>query len=405
MSSNIEHDEKLEAPADFDGPTQNRHCTDILMLLLLFCMWAAMTGIGIYACINGDWRIVVYPLDYDGNVCGTDFGKIDMTDYPYLYYVNSFTGGVCVKECPSLEGQTSDNLTDIYTMVTYAGMWQVQNGNQSELPLDFVQVGNYSTSDDAIACTDELCFPNDSPVDSWSSQGIRRSFGFSYYVGDTYQLLWRCYLTSAAEERIAELVSANGTSLTITDQAYNFYNKLYGDLWVARKYILGFGCGVALGISFFYIFLMRLPLLLNSVVWGSIFITIAMFGLAGYYAWTVASDWEDAEPQIATDNQILATRIASIVLYVIGGLIFLLTCCLRRQIQIAIGCVKQAGRAVNSMMLILLVPVLQAAGLVAFLVILMVYAVYLASLGEISIREIPLDVQGQQEIAYRVYEF
>ena len=60
-------------------------------------MWLSMTGLGIYAYQNGDYRLILYPLDYAGNVCGTDYGNHDMREYPYLYYVNDFAGGVCVK--------------------------------------------------------------------------------------------------------------------------------------------------------------------------------------------------------------------------------------------------------------------------------------------------------------------
>jgi len=63
--------EKLVAPADFDGPTRNRHCTDVLCLLLLVASWVVMTGVGLYAVSNGDYRVVLYPFDYDGNICGT----------------------------------------------------------------------------------------------------------------------------------------------------------------------------------------------------------------------------------------------------------------------------------------------------------------------------------------------
>jgi hypothetical protein len=65
--------EKLIAPADWDGPVgkDGRSCTDLLCLLLLIASWAAMTWIGMYAIANGDYRYIVYPMDYDGNVCGT----------------------------------------------------------------------------------------------------------------------------------------------------------------------------------------------------------------------------------------------------------------------------------------------------------------------------------------------
>ncbi len=95
MSFEDEESVKLVAPADFYGPTQQRHCTT-LCGVMIFLMWAAMSVIGISACTNGDYRIVLYPLDYDGNICGTDYAA-NMTEYPYLLYVNSYTGGVCVR--------------------------------------------------------------------------------------------------------------------------------------------------------------------------------------------------------------------------------------------------------------------------------------------------------------------
>lgn len=82
----------------------------------------------------------------------------------------------------------------------------------------------------------------------------------------------------------------------------------------------------------------------------------------------------------------------------------ILTVCLRKAIQTAIGCVKEAGRAVNHMFLILLVPVLQAVAFFVFMIAFMYYAVNLASLGEITTRGIPVD-EGGTEISVREYEF
>jgi hypothetical protein len=74
-NDNNEEGDKLVAAPDFRGPVEHRHCTDVLFLALLFAMWTVMTGIGIHAVTNGDYRLVVFPLDYDGNICGTDFAQ------------------------------------------------------------------------------------------------------------------------------------------------------------------------------------------------------------------------------------------------------------------------------------------------------------------------------------------
>jgi hypothetical protein len=323
--------EKLVAAADFDGPTRHRRFTDLYCLLLLLCMWTCMTILGSFAIANGDYRLVIYPLDYAGNICGTDFissndnnnnndttksSSSDMTDYPYLYYINSYGGGVCVKDCPVISENDDVNLTDIYTLITYSGVWQVAATTNATtgawtgalLPHDFVQVGHYANSPDALSCTTDLCYPNNDPVQSWTSPGIQKGFGFAYYVADTYELLWRCYYTDAAIAEIERIVNANSTDTTgldnAYDQAYQFWNMLYADLAVSWKYILGFGFGVSVAISFLYVFMMRIPFLLTSVIWASILGSIAMLALAGYYAGQRATEWYEEEPRTVDDRTI-----------------------------------------------------------------------------------------------------
>ena len=121
--------------------------------------------------------------------------------------MNAYTGGVCVADCPDLTNQTEDGLTDIRTMITYNGTWQTSDGS-AQLDPDFLQVADYSNSSDAITCTDELCFPDDAPAASWNSRGVNEGFGFAYYAATTYDALWRCYVTTAATDRIAEQVNA-----------------------------------------------------------------------------------------------------------------------------------------------------------------------------------------------------
>lgn len=214
--------DKLVAPPDFDGPTSDRSCTDVLCSLLLICSWVAMSALGFYSVQNGDYRLVLNPLDYDGNVCGTTFGGKDMTGYPYLWYINSYGGGVCIKECPSLTNQVSDNLTDIRSMITYGGYWQTEG---AELNDTFVQVANYSASDDAIFCSNDACFPNNSPKESYTSEGVSEGFGYAYYVIDSYPLLQRCLLNGESIDRIETLVEANNTA-TFPEDGYTFWNEV-----------------------------------------------------------------------------------------------------------------------------------------------------------------------------------
>lgn len=72
----------------------------------------------------------------------------------------------------------------------------------------------------------------------------------------------------------------------------------------------------------------------------------------------------------------------------------LLMICLRKQIQLAIGCVKETGKAVTHMPLILFVPVIQGIAFIIFMLVWSVYGIYLASQGEITVLELPVNING-----------
>jgi hypothetical protein len=124
-----------------------------------------------------------------------------------------------------------------------------------------------------------------------------------------------------------------------------------------------------------------------------------MFVMGGWYAGHLANEWDTSPPSPAVTEQVIhATSILSIVLYIGADALAALAVGLRHQIQLAICCTKEAGKAVNNMLVILLVPVLQAVALCIFLAVAMVYAVYLASLGKIEIHEF-------HGIPYRTFHF
>lgn len=399
--------EKLVAPPDFDGPVKNRRCTDVLCTLLIIAVWTAMTALGLYSIQQGDARVVLYPLDYDGNICGTDYGSIDMTDYPYLYYVNYFSGGVCVKECPQLE----ENLTDVFTAITYGGLYQTED---AWLPPDYIQVANYSSSDDAQTCSGveevNTCYPFGSAALSWVSSGINKGFGYAFYAVDTYEVLRRCIADSDAIDELKEIIGSVdvvATSDAGSDDS-GFWGNLYGDLFTARLYILGVGFGASVVIGFVYSLFLRVPGFISTFVWTSIALTIGMFAYAGYYANTKAAEWADEVPQVYSDSSIAGARISSYILWFISAAFFLLVCFLRRAIQLAMGCVKEASRAIGSMPMIITYPIVQSVALFGFMAIWLVYAVFLVSLGEVKSVELDFSLPASPfntQVAVRTYEF
>lgn len=422
MGKEKEGTEKLQAPPDFSGPVENRKCTDILCTLLLVLTWAAMTGLGLFAVSNGDYRVVVFPMDYDGNICGTDYGPIDMRDYPYLYYVNSYSGGVCVKQCPQIE-----NLTDVYTAITYGGLYQV-NGSAT-LPAEAIRVADYSSSPDAKGCTTgaggiDTCYPFGDARLSWTAPGFNRGWGYAYYALDTVQVLWRCIPNLEAIDKLKEETSwseevqnvTNSTGeadwLEIADEGGTFWGNLFADLWTAKEWIFGFGFGVSLIVGFVYAFFLRIPGVLPFMVWGSLLLTIGIFFGVGYSSYNYAQK-KEAEMidlvVLSSEQTVQALRIAAYVLWAIGALCLVLLCALRKQIVLAMGCVKEASRSISTMPVIILFPVLQAGGFVAFMATFFYYGVYLASLGTLETSEYTIDSpfgdQFDTTISVRNFEY
>jgi hypothetical protein len=344
-------------------------------------------------------------MDYDGNVCGINYRGRDMTEFPYLYYVNSYTGGVCVKECPA--GFVEGDAVDVRTLITYNGIWQA-DGAIIQNATDRIQVADYNQSTHVLRCTTEDCFPNDDVAASWTSTGIDRGLGYAYYVGDTYDLFRRCYLTREAETRIAELTgSATDKPIQILNPlaTHAFWTNLYGDLWTSRYLISGFGFGVSLIFSLMYVTVLRIPFLLTGVIWTSIAGVVSVFAIAGYYTNALAAKWALEEPLTSVrEQQIKSTEIMSYLLFALSALSLLLACCFFSSIQTAVRCVREAGRAINRMTLLFLIPFLQAVAMLGFWTVWGYFSVSLASMGDLSTRTFRVDLQGTQ-VTVRSFEF
>ena len=84
-----------------------------------------------------------------------------------------------------------------------------------------------------------------------------------------------------------------------------------------------------------------------------------------------------------TDNEAAALFYASYVLYGLSGVFFLIVLFLRKRIVLAIACVRVAAKAIASMPVITVFPVVQVVCLIAFTIIWGTYMAFLASSGEI----------------------
>lgn len=81
---------------------------------------------------------------------------------------------------------------------------------------------------------------------------------------------------------------------------------------------------------------MRVPGILNTLIWGSILATIVILFGTATYAQLSAREWENEEPREHNDRTILYTRILSYVLFGVGIIAVFLVIFLRQSIRLAL---------------------------------------------------------------------
>jgi choline transporter-like protein 2/4/5 len=270
----------------------------------------------------------------------------------------------------------------------------------SYITSDDIAIADYSYNNETVTCSEAYCYPNDDPEKSFTSYGVNMGKGFAYYALDTYELMWRCVFTDDATDKLNAIVNptgANNLTAIINSMAsqneqikegYNVWSNLFSDLWVSRYFVLGLGAVLPLFIGFIYSFFLRIPGVLPFMVWFSVVATIAIVFGGAYFAGESASTWEAADPPLYTEDNIKIAKYGSYALYGFGVILAILFIFMRKRIHLAMGCVKEASKAIMKLPLIIMFPILQTMGFALFVVIWVVYASYLASMGEFMTEQI-----------------
>merc|ERR1719248_208750 len=94
--------------------------------------------------------------------------------------------------------------------------------------------------------------------------------------------------------------------------------------------------------------------------------------------------------------------VCAYVCWFCAAIFFCAVCCMRRQIMLAMGVVKEAAKVVNSMMLIVMLPIVQGIGITIFLIVWFIYIVFIATAGEKVL--VDKDSYGPLEMPYHTFE-
>ena len=356
------------------GPLYDRGCTDCVCCIVYVLFLGAFIAVFAYGMIKGDPTRLATIFDYDKNQCGhTEFGT---QDYPvgYLYQpLKGLTRAVCVKKCPVWEGttrvtkldciRTGTNLkNEINDTCEYTGDFEF-----NKLPDEFA---TYSSENYLIYNTKEY-------------------FGkFCLPVGIT-----------------ADAALNWAKNITVAVEAAEKFEEIFTDvklLWMQFA-MLG---GIAIVLSLISLLLTRCCA--GVFVWLIILVFLGMVFTGAVLAMkesnrladqTIDStNGESVAPADSTSNSVTTftdnfstsyynsrnLKIASICLYVLGGISVLVVLFSLSSIAISIAVIQTASEFISSNCLIIFVPLVISLLVVGFIFLWIFGLVYLWSIGTLT---------------------
>ena len=392
---------KLDVGKDFAGPRSERKCTDVLWLLIIVAHWVAATWLGIIAfgwvespaIGQGRPYILTNWIDHNGWICGKEGHGGAVESKPYLYYPNP-TGSrfnpvilgpsqtkvassgyaFCVHKCPDTNGEP---VVD-YTSCRMTGLpgFEVEECDTwlAYETFDFVT----------------YCIPDGSALYTTTQSAGELVGGGT--PAPTFKGLEEAELADDALEES-------------TGAVFKWFQELLSDLIVTRVPVAITGLVLPFICGYLYMRLLRVPGVLFTIVWGTIlvvFLVMLALGAVLYANYQQMAAVDDDVVDAENYNYEMASQILAYICWFCAAIFFCAVCCMRRQIMLAMGVVKEAAKVVNSMMLIVMLPIVQGIGITIFLVVWFIYIVFIATAGEKVL--VDKDSYGPLEMPYKTFE-
>jgi hypothetical protein len=235
------------------------------------------------------------------------------------------------------------------------------------------------------------------------------------YEIETAPLLNRCIpkLSAVASASIAANYSAEaGVIVPASDITYassfgensGFFSLFLANLYNLRGYIFGFGIGVTVGVAFLYLSILRIPYFLFVTIWTIVLGIFVVLIIGSMLLWDLANSW--SRDDVHSNNQVITMRVFCYAGIIVSGVYFFLMIVMWKRINLAAGVIQQAAKALAAIPTILLIPIIQAAGVVLFLIPWFTYLLYLASSGEMVTKTKQVEVNGSySDVEYQVYSY
>lgn len=391
---------KFGSPVSYDpsfqGPVQKRSCTDVICCIIFALAIIGMVAVASLGFIHGDPRRLVYPTDTRGNICG--YGNY--SDRPKLVFFDLLacskmghdvakfgcpTPQMCVKECPStnyvyLESVMKERKMKNKKLKSERDKLVCKYGvdRMAESITDLVKSGKCAAYYIKSMSVARRCIP---------AIFNARNFHDNLMSGNSNIVLENVDGVKITPHSLDE-------ATRYLSEFYKFHEygeMIYSD--VKGSWLLILVCFlIAVGISLFWVILLRW---LASVL---IIVTIITFlGLLGFITYYTFSTYVELNNTNVTAEFGLAPAFVGNFEYYIGlkqtwlflgiisavvlGICILLLLFVARRLCVAIELIKEASRAVGSMMFTFIwpfVPFLLQLGVFFFW---LASAIYLASMG------------------------
>ena len=239
--------------------------------------------------------------------------------------------------------------------------------------------------------------------------GYVNTFQCMYYI-KTKVFFNRCKpvidVSKALTEAMLVAIAGNSTLSsvsiysTMTDKSISWFQTFVADVSTLRGYIFGFGIGVATAVAFLYLFILRIPGFLFTVIWSVIVGVMVFLFVGSWLLWSLANNW--STDGIHSTHEIITMRVFAYFGMAVSVLYVCVILVLRSRIELAIGVVKQATRAMKAMPAMIFLPIIQTFGITCFLVVWVIYVFYLASSGDIVINT---GIRDGFQFSYHTYTY
>ncbi|KAF1772387.1 Choline transporter-like [Phytophthora cactorum] len=432
------------APSQGVAPASSRKCRDVLCALFYAVFWVGMIAIAAVGFMHGEPKRLLYGSDYNGTTCGT--GKhqdqpltfypritqdlLEQASNPSLSPEDFSFYGVCVATCPDagtyicnyeaeaeIQSDTSlktdeerqeerkSRATNLMVLPSEKQCWLVA------LPSEQVFYRCLQITELNSTSVEKCVVPGDEPEYYDEVNGIQ--------VPNEKCEIKRVITTSESMEPAQE----NPLYSTLQTVGATI-GRVIGDLQETWPVFLLCGGVLALVLGFAFVILLRfcagcivwitlwsfvLLLLLFALMLstkGGIIGSSDLSALTSEIASAAAAAGVDTSnvnateivlPQTlqASQDRQKAYAVAAYVVYALAGVALLLVCFFQKKIRIAVGIVKEASRALQSLPLLVLFPIIPFVMLLILFAYAAIVGAYIYSSGEMQLASLAGELAEQ----------